>query len=129
MPTVVAYFEHALDAALGIVHRPWFEARLRAHLNTRSQNQEGHDNEDPCWYAIRNVIYAAGSRIELSKSEDFRQTNRVAWQWFENALSVHTEILYFRTSTMGVQALTLMVQIDEMSSLSAALITFAVLLL
>jgi hypothetical protein len=99
-----AYFEEALDAGLGIVHRPWFEHRLKAHLD--GQN----DDEDPSWYALRNVIYASGSRIVLAKTKSFRQANQLAWRWFENALSVHTEILYFRTSLIGVQALTLMVR-------------------
>ncbi|KAK5304001.1 hypothetical protein LTR99_004457 [Exophiala xenobiotica] len=102
-----AYFEEALDAGLGIVHRPWFEHRLKAHLD--GQN----DDEDPSWYALRNVIYASGSRIVLAKTKSFRQANQLAWRWFENALSVHTEILYFRTSLIGVQALTLMAYFTE----------------
>ncbi|KAK5199661.1 hypothetical protein LTR92_000202 [Exophiala xenobiotica] len=102
-----AYFEEALDAGLGIVHRPWFEHRLKAHLD--GQN----DDEDPSWYALRNVIYASGSRTVLAKTKSFRQANQLAWRWFENALSVHTEILYFRTSLIGVQALTLMLIDDD----------------
>ncbi|KAJ2905583.1 hypothetical protein MKZ38_004877 [Zalerion maritima] len=102
-----AYFEEALDAALGIVHRPWFESRLKAHISSPSSD------EDPSWYALRNIIYASGCRIVLSKHATFQEANRSAWEWFENALSVHTEILYFRTSLVGVQALTLMAYFTE----------------
>jgi hypothetical protein len=99
-----AYFEEAPHAAFGIVHRHWFEARLKAHMEG-----SGDDDSDSSWYAIRNIIYASGCRIELSKQKSFREANQIAWGWFENALSVHSEILYFRTSLLAVQALTLMV--------------------
>lgn len=66
-------------------------------------------DDEPAWYALRNIIYATGSRIHLSKTSTFRAASQVSWEWFENALSVHTEILYFKTSLLGVQALTLMV--------------------
>ncbi|EXJ79926.1 hypothetical protein A1O3_08211 [Capronia epimyces CBS 606.96] len=102
MGTVPAYFDEALDSALGIVHRPWFEAQLRSYL-------DGSINDsDPAWYALRNAIYASGSRVELSKTKTFLEANQTAWGWFENALAAHTEILYFRTSILGVQALTVM---------------------
>lgn len=88
---------------MGIVDRYWFEARLKAY------HKEPRNDTDPAWYALRNTIYAAGCRIELSKSRSFHEANKLAWRFFENALSAHTEILYFRTSIVGVQALTLMV--------------------
>ena len=85
------------------MHRSWFESRLRAHLNGVNTDDE------PVWYALRNIVYATGSRLHLSKTATFREACQASWGWFENALSVHTEILYFRTSILGVQALTLMV--------------------
>ena len=88
---------------MGIVHRPSFEGRLRAHLACAA------GDADPAWNALRNIVYATGCRIELSKTKSIRDANQAAWGWFENALSVHTELLYFRTSITGVQALTLMV--------------------
>ncbi len=100
---MLAYFDEALDAALGIVHRPWFESRLRARFAGAA------DDADPAWNALRNIVYATGCRIELSKTRSIRDANQAAWGWFENALSVHTELLYFRTSITGVKALTLMV--------------------
>ena len=100
-----AFFEEALESALGIVHRPWFEVQLKNHFN-------GAINDaDPAWYALRNVIYAFGCRIEQCKCSSFKEATQLAWVWFENALSVHTEVLYFRTSIVGVQALTLMVSL------------------
>ncbi|KAI1616602.1 fungal-specific transcription factor domain-containing protein [Exophiala viscosa] len=97
-----AFFEEALESALGIVHRPWFEMQLKSHFNGTISDA------DPAWYALRNVVYAFGCRIELSKCSSFKEATQSAWDWFENALSVHTEVLYFRTSIVGVQALTLM---------------------
>lgn len=102
---MAAYFEQSVDAALGIVHRPWFESRLRTHLNSPGP----HEDEDPGWYALRNIIYATGCRIEMSKTHNIGDSNQAAWGWVENALSVHTEILYFETSMIGIQALTLIV--------------------
>jgi hypothetical protein len=99
----IAYFELAPDAAFGIVHRPWFESRLRAHLEGRITE------DDPSWYALQNTIYAYGCRLELSKRMGFRDAYQASWGWFENALSAHTEILYFQTSLIGVQALAVMV--------------------
>ena len=89
---------------MGIVHRGWFESRLRNHHSATSQ-----DDEDPGWYALRNTIYASGCRIMMSADRNFKQSSIAALGYFENALSVHTEILYSRTSIVGVQALTLMV--------------------
>ncbi|OAL39604.1 hypothetical protein AYO20_01001 [Fonsecaea nubica] len=97
-----AFFDEALESSLGIVHRPWFEAQLRAHFDGAVTDT------DPTWYALRNAVYASGCRIELSKTSTFQEANQSAWGYFENALSVQTEMLYFRTSIVGVQALTLM---------------------
>ncbi|KAH0846011.1 putative fungal specific transcription factor [Fonsecaea pedrosoi] len=97
-----AFFDEALESSLGIVHRPWFEAQLRAYFDGAVTDT------DPTWYALRNAVYASGCRIELSKTSTFQEANQSAWGYFENALSVQTEMLYFRTSIVGVQALTLM---------------------
>lgn len=98
-----AYFDGASDAVFGIVNRSWFENRLQSHLsNPRAE-------EDPAWYALRNAIYASGCRLELSKRCTFREAYQAGWSFFENALSVHTELLYFRTSLLAVEALTVMV--------------------
>ncbi|KAK5739936.1 hypothetical protein LTR17_005032 [Elasticomyces elasticus] len=98
----IAYFDHALDAALGILHRPWFEQQLAAHLS-------GIQGEaSPTWHALRNVVYAAGCRIELSKSCSFQEASQKSWVYFEDALTVYARLLFFKTSITGVQVLTLM---------------------
>lgn len=110
LKSLLAYFNEANDAGLGIIHRPWFEARLKSYF----EGPQSHgDDDDPGWYALRNTIYASGCRIELSKTQSLKESNEAAWGWFENALSAHTEILYFRTSMVGIQALTTMVGVSK----------------
>ncbi|KEF60683.1 uncharacterized protein A1O9_02244 [Exophiala aquamarina CBS 119918] len=103
-----AYFEEALDATFGIVERSWFESRLRAHFR-------GELPDDKSWYALRNVLWASGCRIALSKSSSlsFREISNASGNLFENALSVHTEIQVLRASMVGVQALILMAYYSE----------------
>jgi hypothetical protein len=103
---VRAYFEDNPDAVFGIICRPSFEARLRAHFKQGAISTADHD---PAWYALRNIVYATGCRSLLSKqhSGGFHATQ--SWQFFQNALTVHTELLYSRTGLMAVQALAAMV--------------------
>ena len=98
-----AYFDVALDASLGILHRPWFEQQLALYLSGANADTSA------AWYALRNVVFAAGCRIELSQSASFQVASQQAWAYFENALSVYTKLLFYKTSIVGVQALTLMV--------------------
>lgn len=97
----------SLDASLGILHRPWFEQQLSAHLAGTL------DDPGPTWHALRNVVFAAGCRIEMSKSRSFQKAAKHAWGYFENALSVYARLLFFKTSIMGVQVLTLMVSLPK----------------
>ncbi|KAL3249815.1 hypothetical protein ABHI18_011498 [Aspergillus niger] len=90
----------------GVISRPAFEARLRYHLE-----RNGLSDDDPAWYALRNTVYAFGRRIELSKAScatTLVEAEESAWQFFQKALSVHTELLYLPTGLMAVQALTAM---------------------
>ena len=57
---MAAFFTSGYEATFGIVERPWFEARLHAHLN------EHRSDDDASWYALRNVIYALGCRYDMS---------------------------------------------------------------
>ncbi|KAH7110699.1 hypothetical protein EDB81DRAFT_926799 [Dactylonectria macrodidyma] len=99
---VTAYFERSREAPFELVDRASFECRLKNHLAGQVKN------EDPAWYALRNAIYATGCRLELSKTGNFRDAFHTAWGFFSNCLAVHLELLYFRTSMMAIQALTVM---------------------
>ncbi|KAJ9610300.1 hypothetical protein H2200_005077 [Cladophialophora chaetospira] len=101
-----AYFEETPEEAFEIVDRSWFESRLRAHFS-------GAMPDDKALYALRNVLWASGCRIVLSKTASCREASRTSWALFENALSVHTEILFSRASMTGVQALVLMAYYSE----------------
>lgn len=93
--------------------RASFEARLRTHF---AQVSLSGSDEDPSWYALRNVVYASGCRTELGKSGDtsaFQESQAQGWRYFENALSMHTDLLYCRTGIMAVQALVAMVSIRQ----------------
>jgi len=88
-----------------VVYRPSFEDRLRRHFGP------GNSSDDPSWYALRNTIYAFGCRTILSKDPHvtFKQAQAQAWQYFENALEAHTNLLFTPTGLTAVQALTVMV--------------------
>jgi hypothetical protein len=103
-----AYFENSFNRMFGVISRPVFEARLRSYLD-----QDGSSDDDPAWYALRNTVYACGCRIELSRASiatSLLEAEEKAWQFFQKALSVHTELLYLPTGLMAVEALTAMVR-------------------
>lgn len=102
--TSLAYFAEAQEVAFGVINRSWFEARLRAHY------KDTNPVEDAAWYALRNVVFAYGHRFVFPDQTSFGKFEDTSWSWFENALSVHTELIFTRTSLIGVQALTIMVR-------------------
>lgn len=100
-----AYFEESYDAVFGVISRPAFEARLRSHFQHHVSAEE-----DTSWYALRNTVYASGCRIVLSKehSVTFSAAQAQSWQYFENALSVLTDLQFSSTGLSAVQALIVM---------------------
>jgi hypothetical protein len=69
--------------------------------------------EDPAWYAMRNTVYAWGCRLEWSREHgaaSFAEAQSQAWRYFENALSVHTELIYSESGLLAVEALFAMVR-------------------
>lgn len=98
-----AYFDRGTEAPFGFIDRSTFEARLEKHFRARTTD------DDPTWFALRNAIYASGSRLVLAKTTNFREASQVAWNYFSNALSAQTEMIYFQTSLTAIQALTVMV--------------------
>ena len=57
-------------------------------------------------------MWAAGCRITLSNApypSAFIESRNQSWWYFENALSVHTELIYARSDVVAIQALAVMV--------------------
>lgn len=100
-----AYFEESYDAVFGVIHRPTFEARLRSHFDHHTSVEE-----DASWYALRSTVYASGCRVVLAKdhSISFSDAQVQSWQYFENALSVLTDLQLSPSGLLAVQALMVM---------------------
>lgn len=106
MKAPVAYFEQSFESIFDIIDRVSFETRLTAQVSGAASG------DDPAWYALRNVVYAFGCRASTFNEavpESWGEAQRKSWPYFENALSVHTELVYFRSSLSAVQALLVMV--------------------
>lgn len=100
------FFESSPDALFGIILRSDFEARLRETFKRGPSAVH-----DPAWYALRHTVYASGCRIALSINEtpvSFNNARKQAWRLYENALAVHTDLLYGRTDITTIQALLFM---------------------
>jgi hypothetical protein len=105
----LAYFEQSLEATLGFIHRPTFEARLRSQIEC-----ETSDAQDSAWYALQNIVYAYGCRIVGGRDNSenaWRNAQTIAWQYFENAFAVHTELVYSQSTVSAVEALLAMVSL------------------
>lgn len=111
---VKAYFDESRDTVFGIISRPVFESRLRAYLE---HDLDRSLSKDYSWYALRNAVYAAGCRQLLSREKPgpFLIGKGHGWEYFQNALSVHTALIYSRTDLMAVQALAIMVSSRTLS--------------
>ena len=104
-----AYFEQSYDMVFGIIHRPTFESRLRKHFRRLDLGQQ--EEGDAAWFALRNIVYAAGCRCVLAEDSSFTfvEAQTQAFRLFQNALSVFTELTFAYTGLTGVRALTIMV--------------------
>lgn len=102
-----SFFDHCFEAVFGIVHRPSFEARLRAFLR---QGPDTPPDKDIAWYALRNTVYASGCRQLLLKnrSKPYAESQAYAFQYFNRALSVHMDLVYGPPTLDGVRALAAM---------------------
>lgn len=96
-----------MDNLFDAVYRPEFERHLRAHLSGKMQYY------DPTWYALRNVVYAAGCQIYRSDcpTANFADVQEEAWGYFANSLSVHSELLLTKAILRSVRALLTMVSL------------------
>jgi hypothetical protein len=59
------------------------------------------------WYALYNAVLAIGCRasemsVSIESPSSFQDSEKEAWQYFRNAFSVHTELLYQRTDIAAV---------------------------
>ncbi|KAJ0420293.1 hypothetical protein BJY00DRAFT_313232 [Aspergillus carlsbadensis] len=96
-----AYFDASLETIFGVVNRKRFDARLQATL-------DGTEPDTFAWYALRNTVYAGGCSVVLSREsgpEAFARAQAQSWAYFENALSVHTDLVYVRSDLLAIQAL------------------------
>lgn len=103
-----AYFAEAPEVAFGVVRRDLFQPTFEAHL--AGSQRDGN----PAVYAIRNCILATGCRIKNAPIVGWAKAVEMAAGWFENALSVHTELVYMPTTIIAVTALTIMVMTSKL---------------
>jgi hypothetical protein len=97
------------DAVFCMLPRGCFEKRLRRHFD---KSLTPCSPEDPAWYALRNTVYAYGARHLLAKQNKphaFADAIEQANRYFQNALSVHSDLLFVNVSRLAVQALAVMV--------------------
>ncbi|KAH7126494.1 fungal-specific transcription factor domain-containing protein [Dactylonectria estremocensis] len=101
-----AYFDSCLDSVFETTDRHEFERRLDVHFKG-----DANSTSNKSWYALRNIIYASGCRYSLSEASSptaFTESRAQSWKYFENALSVHTDLLYVHTDLTSIQALVIM---------------------
>ncbi|KAH8650766.1 fungal-specific transcription factor domain-containing protein [Ilyonectria robusta] len=114
-----SYFEDTSDVVLGVVSRSWFQDKLRLHFNNNNSSSSSPGPgtmDDPAWYALRNTIYAYGARQLLakqSKPRAFSDAIELGNRYFQNALSMHSDLLFLGTSRLAVQALAVMTHYTE----------------
>lgn len=102
-----AYFDRSFEHSIGLVQKGVLEGQIL----TLGANRVDM-SEDPATYAVRNAVYAIGSRYDGCADEDpahYAATQATSWSYLENAMSVFTELLFLRSKTLAVEALLLMV--------------------
>ncbi|KAH6700646.1 fungal-specific transcription factor domain-containing protein [Leptodontidium sp. MPI-SDFR-AT-0119] len=97
------FFEECFEGTMNVIHRSNFEARLNAHLDSGDNDTE----TDPAWYALRNTVYAFGARTTTnrdSQTNGWAEAQLHGWKYFQNAFSVHSDLVYSWSSVPAVQA-------------------------
>ncbi|OAQ65542.2 major facilitator superfamily protein [Pochonia chlamydosporia 170] len=95
----------------GVVYRPQFEHHLRRHY----QGLDTQD-DDAASYAMRNAVYAVGCRASAARdgTKDFMEIRKQSLQFFLNALSVYTNLIFMPTGLGAVRALMAMTSYAEL---------------
>lgn len=108
---MIAFYESCWETNLGIMDRTDLEPLLQAHFENRISRKE------PAWFALRNVIFAAGYRSLLATDPNmpFAVMQAKAGYYFNNALSMFTRLILPPSSLMAIRALMLMVCIYDES--------------
>lgn len=83
------------------------EARFRDQCEKYWSDPSGHDTT---WYALYNVILALGCRacISCGTPKSFLESEKEAWAYFDNTISVQSDLMYQKTSLQAVQTFALM---------------------
>lgn len=109
--SMIAFYDNCWETNLGIMDRTDLEPLLRAHFENRIPRKE------PAWFALRNVIFAAGYRSLLATNPNmpFAVMQAKAGYYFNNALSMFTRLILPPSSLMAIRALMLMVCVYDKS--------------
>lgn len=100
---MTAYFNESLEATYHTLDQSVFQARLMKYYD------EPNLDQDPGWYALRNVVFAIGCKILTFKHHTWMEAQTQAQGYFDNALSVEADLLHGTPGLVAVQALLLMV--------------------
>lgn len=105
-----AYFDCDAATIFRIIDRSKFETRLCEQFKSGMVT----GNDDSPWYALRNMVYALGSRFILTRGPQrrpFVEVQACGLKYFKNALSVIVDLMYTETSITAVQSLLIMVSV------------------
>ncbi|OAL46312.1 hypothetical protein IQ07DRAFT_546322 [Pyrenochaeta sp. DS3sAY3a] len=107
-----AYFEKTLEGSFFIIDRSTFEDRLKRHYENLPADDDEQE-EDHAWYALRNIVYASGCRNVAHESCTWTDAQAQSVKYFENALSVETDLIHREHGLASIQALLCMALFAE----------------
>ncbi len=103
-----AFFDESLEHALGLVPRMAFMNRLEIHYW-----QHQLDENDLNWYALRNTVFAIGSRLGIASfrlPQTLSAAQTQSWEYLENAVSVYVNLICMALHPETIEALVSMVR-------------------
>ncbi|CVL13527.1 uncharacterized protein FPRN_12080 [Fusarium proliferatum] len=103
-----AFFEESVEHAWGLVPRRAFEMRLEQHY--KHPCPQIYD-QNVSWYALRNIVFAIGSRLALSPTRlvpNLMDAQKQSWPFFENAFSVQVDLMYMPSGIINIEIFLLM---------------------